>query len=431
MQGTGRRRLRRGRTRDPWPCCDKDVDQERGRPKDTICSDCGELIRIGRNTRERHAQAGEQTYYWAQEPHWWPQYYGQYEFTKHDLKRKLADAMFELVNLITTPVETRHWRKDGDRPVIEAKGRPQDYEYGGTVLVSADPATRDAVNELDARIRECLKSAYDAGKAEGQRSLLQLASGRCRWPTSSAGPSGRSGSPAAVPVTARSGRVRTIQAGLPGGPAELRQRGAVATLALRAPDETFTERVEALIATGTPVSCIDAATARRLRLPADGAGAATASAWIEMCGLGWPRRVHAFREVPRAERYAVVIGMDLIRHVELEYHGATGSVTLSREGPAAEGDGTEADDLGAIDWSECPHVRRRLDRMSGAWCFGDTRMPVSALFHNLASGLSVREFLDAFDTSLEAEPLEVLRFVADRLDATWTNRARPVGRPER
>lgn len=109
--------------------------------------------------------------------------------------------------------------------------------------------------------------------------------------------------------------MRRIQAGLPGGPAELRQRGAVAQVALRAPQETFTERVEALIATGTPVSCIDAATARRLRLPAgtDDAGAATASAWIEMCGLEWPRTVHAFREVARAERYAVVIGMDLLR----------------------------------------------------------------------------------------------------------------------
>ena len=169
--------MRRGHTREPWPCCDKAVDQESGRPKDRICGECAELIRIGKNTVERKTQAGEETYYWAEQAHWWPRYYGQYEFTRHELDRKLADAMFHLVNLVTTTVDTRHWRKDDEQPVLDANNRPQEYEYGGTVLVRADPATRDALNELDARIRECLTSAYEAGKAKGQRSLLQLASG--------------------------------------------------------------------------------------------------------------------------------------------------------------------------------------------------------------------------------------------------------------
>ena len=230
---------------------------------------------------------------------------------------------------------------------------------------------------------------------------------------------------------ARKNELRRIQTGLPGAPAELRERGAIVEVAMRAPRNTFTERIEALIATGAAKSCIDAATARRLELPTGTGegGAPTASAWIEVAGLQWPRAVHAFSEIPRAERYAVVIGTDLLRHLDVDYDGRTGSVTLGIEPGGAEGNDDEADDLGRIDWSECPHVQRRVGKMSGAWCFGDTRMPVSALFHNLASGMSVREFLEAFDTSLEDEPKEVLRFVAERLDATWTNRVNRAENP--
>jgi uncharacterized protein (DUF433 family) len=49
-----------------------------------------------------------------------------------------------------------------------------------------------------------------------------------------------------------------------------------------------------------------------------------------------------------------------------------------------------------IDWSTCPAVERHSDRVGGAWVFGHTRVPVSALFANLEGGATVEEFLEWF-----------------------------------
>jgi uncharacterized protein (DUF433 family) len=49
-----------------------------------------------------------------------------------------------------------------------------------------------------------------------------------------------------------------------------------------------------------------------------------------------------------------------------------------------------------IDWSTCAAVERDADRVSGAWVFGGTRVPVAALFENLEDGVSVAEFVDIF-----------------------------------
>jgi uncharacterized protein (DUF433 family) len=48
------------------------------------------------------------------------------------------------------------------------------------------------------------------------------------------------------------------------------------------------------------------------------------------------------------------------------------------------------------DWSQCPAVERSPDRVSGAWVFRGTRIPVKALFENLESGARLEEFLDWF-----------------------------------
>lgn len=49
-----------------------------------------------------------------------------------------------------------------------------------------------------------------------------------------------------------------------------------------------------------------------------------------------------------------------------------------------------------LDWKECPQVERVPGRVSGAWVFKGTRVPVAALFENLESGARVEEFLDWF-----------------------------------
>lgn len=49
-----------------------------------------------------------------------------------------------------------------------------------------------------------------------------------------------------------------------------------------------------------------------------------------------------------------------------------------------------------IDWSTCAAVERDAARVSGAWVFRGTRVPVAALFENLEDGVSVVEFVDLF-----------------------------------
>ena len=48
------------------------------------------------------------------------------------------------------------------------------------------------------------------------------------------------------------------------------------------------------------------------------------------------------------------------------------------------------------DWSQCAAVERERDKLSGAWVFVGTRVPVSALFENLKDGASVEQFLEWF-----------------------------------
>ncbi len=49
-----------------------------------------------------------------------------------------------------------------------------------------------------------------------------------------------------------------------------------------------------------------------------------------------------------------------------------------------------------IDWSQCRAVERNPARVSGAWLFVGTRVPVKALFENLEGGATVDEFLEWF-----------------------------------
>jgi uncharacterized protein (DUF433 family) len=49
-----------------------------------------------------------------------------------------------------------------------------------------------------------------------------------------------------------------------------------------------------------------------------------------------------------------------------------------------------------LSWSECSAVERVPGKVSGAWLFKGTRVPVRALFENLESGATVADFLEWF-----------------------------------
>lgn len=49
-----------------------------------------------------------------------------------------------------------------------------------------------------------------------------------------------------------------------------------------------------------------------------------------------------------------------------------------------------------IDWSSCLAVERDPERVSGAWVFRGTRVPVSAFFENLEDGALASQFVEWF-----------------------------------
>jgi len=72
--------------------------------------------------------------------------------------------------------------------------------------------------------------------------------------------------------------------------------------------------------------------------------------------------------------------------------------------------------MAALDWSQCPAVESVPGRLSGAWVFRDTRMPVSAVFLNLEAGSTVDEIIEQFDVTRE-QISAVLEFAARSLEA--------------
>ena len=69
----------------------------------------------------------------------------------------------------------------------------------------------------------------------------------------------------------------------------------------------------------------------------------------------------------------------------------------------------------SLDWSQCPAVESVPGRLSGAWVFRDTRMPVSAVFENIEAGASIEEIVEQFDITRE-QIVTVLEFAARSLD---------------
>ena len=69
-----------------------------------------------------------------------------------------------------------------------------------------------------------------------------------------------------------------------------------------------------------------------------------------------------------------------------------------------------------LDWSQCPVVESTPGKVSGAWLFRGTRMPVAIVFENLEAGASIEDIVEWFDISRE-QVTAVLDFAARSLEA--------------
>ena len=64
----------------------------------------------------------------------------------------------------------------------------------------------------------------------------------------------------------------------------------------------------------------------------------------------------------------------------------------------------------ALDWSQCPAVESIPGKVSGAWLFRGTRVPVAAVFENLKTS-SMEEVLENFHVTRDQVQM-VLDFAA-------------------
>ncbi len=71
-----------------------------------------------------------------------------------------------------------------------------------------------------------------------------------------------------------------------------------------------------------------------------------------------------------------------------------------------------------IDWSTCPAVENDPARVSGAWVFRGTRVPVAALFENLEDDATALDFVDWFPGVSLEQVRAVLGHVAQSALAT-------------
>ena len=63
-------------------------------------------------------------------------------------------------------------------------------------------------------------------------------------------------------------------------------------------------------------------------------------------------------------------------------------------------------------WQALGVVERYPDRVSGAWVFSGTRVPVSALFENLRDGATIEQFLEWFPGVTRTQAEAVLNYEA-------------------
>jgi len=68
-----------------------------------------------------------------------------------------------------------------------------------------------------------------------------------------------------------------------------------------------------------------------------------------------------------------------------------------------------------LDWSQCPQVERSPERVSGAWVFRGTRVPVRSLFENLEDGACMDDFLQWFPGVKREQVEAVLEYASQTL----------------
>jgi uncharacterized protein (DUF433 family) len=99
-------------------------------------------------------------------------------------------------------------------------------------------------------------------------------------------------------------------------------------------------------------------------------------------------------------------------------HGSTASSAASTSGKSALAVvAIQSYCLIMLDWSKCAAMERIAGKVSGAWLFKGTRVPVAALFENLEDGATVDNFLEWFPGVAREQVEAVLEHAGQSLAA--------------
>lgn len=71
--------------------------------------------------------------------------------------------------------------------------------------------------------------------------------------------------------------------------------------------------------------------------------------------------------------------------------------------------------MSKIDWSQCAAVESVPGKVSGAWVLKGTRMPVSAIFENIAEGANIDDLMGWFEGLDREQVKAVVEFAAHSL----------------
>ena len=77
-----------------------------------------------------------------------------------------------------------------------------------------------------------------------------------------------------------------------------------------------------------------------------------------------------------------------------------------------------------LDWSQCPMLESIPGKVSGAWVFRGTRVPVSAIFRNLT--LPIDQLLDNYPSVTREQIETVLDSVANSADPVFAGEPAPA-----
>ena len=105
--------------------------------------------------------------------------------------------------------------------------------------------------------------------------------------------------------------------------------------------------------------------------------------------------------------------------LDRDIHGVPPIGALSKSAPSSRANNrSKVSQNGAMStqrelgWAGCTAVERDPQRVSGAWVFRGTRIPVAALFENLEDGISLPEFVELFPGVTPEQARSVLEHAA-------------------